>query len=748
MSINDTNDARGCPTMGGPVAAKGAAADPSAFVRTEDDGLEHLDLLVRGARCAGCISKIEKGINAITGVQTCQFNLSTGKLFVNWSPGSADPGVIARTVADLGYQVSPYDPGEAEIERDKHGRFLLLCMAVSGFAAMNIMLFSVSVWAGFSGEMQDNTRTLFHWLSALIAMPAAAFAGQPFFRSAFASLHKGKANMDVPISLAVLLALGVSLYETIIGGSETYFDAAVMLLFFLLIGRWLDHRLRGQTRLAAQELLSLQSATANRQQSDGTVRAVQARDIVPGDTIILWPGDRTPVDGQILEGTSDVDMALVSGESAPELVQKGKTIRAGMVNLTDKLVMMASASTEDSLLAELTRLVEAGETARGRFVKLADRAAQAYVPIVHTLALLSFIGWLIAGAGAHHAILTAAAVLIITCPCALGLAAPAVQIVAVGRLFKRGVLVKSGDALERLAEIDTVLLDKTGTLTLGKPHLVNAKGISADVLELAAKLARSSRHPLSRAIADLAGPGAIATKTKETPGYGVEGKIDGVSVRLGRAEWAGAKACTKDGADNTSGLWLVVKGRDPVHFIFEDTLRVDAAKMVAGLVSRGLGVEMLSGDREKPARAAAFEAGIDKVSFGMTPQEKISRVETLVRDGKKVLMIGDGLNDAPSLAAANVSMSLASAADASQAAADMVLQGETLSPVLAAIDISRAARRRILQNFGFAAVYNVIAVPLAVFGFVTPMIAAIAMSSSSIVVTLNALRPFLHKEKS
>ncbi len=743
MSVADT-DERGCPTMGGPVAAKGAAADPSAFVRMEDDGFAHLDLLVRGARCAGCISKIEKGVNAIAGVKASQLNLSTGKLSVSWTPGEADPGLVARTVVDLGYQVSPYDPGEAEVERDKHGRFLLLCMAVSGFAAMNIMLFSVSVWAGYSGEMQNPTRIFFHWFSALIAMPAAAFAGQPFFRSAFASLRKGKANMDVPISLAVLLALGVSLYETIIGGTETYFDAAVMLLFFLLIGRWLDHRLRGQTRLAAQELLSLQSATANRLESDGTVRAVQSRDIVPGDTIILWPGDRNPVDGQILDGKSDVDMALVSGESAPELVQAGAQIRAGMVNLTDKLVVKASARTEDSLLAELTRLVEAGETARGRFVKLADRAAQAYVPIVHTLAILSFAGWLMAGAGVHHAILTAAAVLIITCPCALGLAAPAVQIVAVGRLFKRGVLVKVGDALERLAEVDTVLLDKTGTLTLGKPYLVNAGNISSNDLELAAKLARTSRHPLSRAIADLAGPGAVAKDAKEIPGHGVEGIVDGVRIRLGRTDWAGAAG----GTEQTSGLWLVAQGQDPVHFLFEDTLREDAATMVAGLAARGLSVEMLSGDREIPARAAAAETGIETVLFGLTPQEKITRVETLVRDGKKVLMIGDGLNDAPSLAAANVSLSLASAADASQAAADMVLQGEVLSPVLAAIDISRAARGRILQNFSFAAAYNVIAVPLAIFGFVTPMIAAIAMSSSSIVVTLNALRPFLHKNRS
>ncbi len=739
MSVAKIDD-RGCPTMGGPTAMHGAGADPSAFV-IEDDGVAHLDLLVRGARCAGCIGKIEGGVNAIPGVVSSALNLSTGKLSVDWAMGGTDPALITRTVSDLGYQVSPYDPGEAQSERDHQGRFLLLCMAVSGFAAMNIMLFSVSVWAGFSGEMQDSTRSLFHWVSALIALPAAAFAGQPFFRPAFASLRKAKANMDVPISLAVLLALAVSLYETMVGGQDTYFDAAVMLLFFLLIGRWLDHRLRGQTRLAARELLALQATSANLLQSDGAVKAVQAREIEPGDMLILWPGDRAPVDGLIVEGASDVDMALVSGESAPELVGAGQSIRAGMVNLTDKLVLRASARTEDSLLADLTRLVEAGETARGRFVKLADKAAQAYVPIVHSLAALSFAGWLLAGAGMHQAVLIAAAVLIITCPCALGLAAPAVQIVAVGRLFKRGVLVKAGDALERLAIVDTVLLDKTGTLTQGKPYLLNAAQIAPEDLQLAALLARSSRHPLSRAIADLAGPGPVAPDAKETPGCGVEGVIDGVRVRLGRADWAGAPK----GEDETSGLWLVIEGKAPLHFAFEDALRPDAAQLVAGLKARGLAVQMLSGDREIPAKAAAAQAGIDAISFGLTPQEKIRRVEALVAEGKQVLMIGDGLNDAPALAAANVSISPASAADASQAAADMVLQSAALVPVLAAIDLSKAARGRILQNFLLAAGYNVLAVPLAVFGMVTPMIAAIAMSASSIVVTLNALRPFLRK---
>lgn len=732
---------RGCPTSGGPVADPGAAADPAAFVRDEKNGISRLDLLVRGAKCAGCISKIEGGVSAVRGVQETRLNLSTGKLSVSWRGREADPGQISKTVADLGYQVSPYDPIEADEERDKEGRFLLLCLAVSGFAMMNIMLFSVSVWSGHNGEMGDITRMFLHWFSALIGLPAAIFAGQPFFRSAFRSLSKGQANMDVPISLAVFIALGLSVFETAVGGKHAYFDAAVMLLFFLLIGRWLDHRLRGTTRIAARKLLSLQARTANVVADDGSVVAVRSNLIQPGANIILWPGDRVPVDGRVTTGESDIDMALVSGESEPALVKTGDTVRAGMINLTAKLVMKATASSADSLLAELTRLVEAGETAKGHFVRLADKAAKVYVPVVHTLAAAAFIGWMLVGAGPHQAIIIATAVLIITCPCALGLAAPAVQIVAVGRLFKQGVLVKTGDALERLAEVDTVLFDKTGTLTLGKPELLNRAEITDEQIEQAAQLARMSRHPLSQAIAALAGPGMVAEDASETPGFGVEGTIDGKPARLGKHEWVVGEGIVTPKVSGTC-LYLGVAGQQPVAFLFADALREDAAQVVQALLDQGIELAMLSGDRQAPAQSAAKAAGITQIYAELTPQQKIDHVQMLGKQGRKVLMIGDGLNDAPALAAAHVSMSPASAVDASQAAADIVLDGKKLMPVIYAMQTARCAKTRILQNFGLAAVYNMIAVPLALFGMVTPMIAAIAMSGSSVIVISNALRRF------
>ncbi|HXI87802.1 MAG TPA: heavy metal translocating P-type ATPase, partial [Parvularculaceae bacterium] len=532
--------APGCPS-GLEPASETVAADPAPFVRRKN-GVSTLELAVFGAKCAGCIAKIEGGVKAMPGIEAARLNLSTGKLSVSWR-GALGAKAIADMIVSLGYRVAPFDPDAAKKEVDAEGRKLLRCLAVAGFAAANVMLLSIAVWAGEKGEMESATRDLFHWLSAAIALPAAAYAGRPFFESAFAMLRRGRANMDVPISLAVILALALSLYETAKGGLDTYFDASLMLLFFLLIGRFLDHRLRTRARGAAQDLLALQSPTATRLNPDESVAAIAARDIRPGDILILSPGDRAPVDGEIIEGRSNVDISLVTGESAPVALQAGAKLSAGALNISSRLIMRASATTDESLLADLARLIEAGEQSKSRYVRLADKAASLYVPIVHSVALATFGVWyFLLDAGLRVSLTNAIAVLIITCPCALGLAAPAVQIVATSRLFKRGVLVKSGDALERLAKVDAIVLDKTGTLTRGRQRLANANEIPATILEAAARLARASRHPLSRAIVAAAGPGKIAEEANEREGFGVEGFIDGKKARLGRADWCGGES--------------------------------------------------------------------------------------------------------------------------------------------------------------------------------------------------------------
>ncbi len=734
----------GCPSglePGAPdvLGEESALIDPAPFVRRRN-GVSELELAVFGAKCAGCIAKIESAMKKLDGMERARLNLSTGRLSLVWRGAAFAPRMVMQALTEAGYRAAPFDPAAIESDHDTEGRFLLRSLGVAGFAMANVMLLSVSVWAG-GADMGPGTRGLMHWASALIAIPAALYAARPFFYSAWNALRNMHANMDVPISLAVILALSMSVYEFFAGGEHTYFDAAVMLLFFLLIGRYLDHRLRWRARAAARDLLAMQATTARRLGADGVIEPVAARAIEPGDRVLLSPGDRAPVDGVIVEGESHADVSLVTGESAPRKLRPGDEIHAGVVNSSARLVMRARATVENSLIADLARLIEAGEQSRSRYVRLADRAAALYVPIVHTLALATFLGWwLVFDAGVRASLMTAVAVLIITCPCALGLAAPAVQVVATGRLFKRGVLVKSGDALERLAEADTMVFDKTGTLTLGRPTLTNREALPAGALEDAASLARVSRHPLSRAVVEAAGPGKAAEGAVEFPGLGIEGVSGGERIRFGSAEWVGEVERVSDGDGAALETWLRRGEAPPVRFVFEDAARADAADVIRQLSDRGLSLELLSGDRKEAAAAIAERLGLPAWRAGVSPQDKAARLGELRAAGARAAMVGDGLNDAPSLAYAHVSLSPGTAADASQAAADFVYLGGGLEPIAEAVDVSRKARRRVLENFAFAALYNACAIPLAVLGFVTPLIAALAMSGSSMVVTLNALR--------
>lgn len=711
--------------------------DPGPFVRRDERGRSKLELAVKGMRCSGCIAKIERAVGGMPGVEEARVNLSTAKLTVRWRESQTTADAIVSRVDALGFEAFPYDPGAVIRQDDEEGRFLLRCLAVAGFAASNVMFLSICIWAGFDGEMGEGTRSLFHWISGMVAVPSALYAGRPFFRSAAASLANWRANMDVPISLGILLALGLSIAEAIQGGKYTYFDAAVSLPFLLLIGRYLDHLLRRKARSAALDLAAMQTVTTTRIRSDGVTESVAAGEIVPGDRLLLATGDRVPVDAVVEVGAGSVDVSLVTGESLPSTVGAGATLRSGTLLLGQPLTVRATARVHDSLVADLARLLEAGQQNRGRYVRLADRAAALYVPTVHGLALAVLFGGWIAGIGLHAALTNAIALLIITCPCALGLAVPAVQIVATSRLFRSGVLVKSGDALERLADADTVVFDKTGTLTLGRPTLTNEDVIGRGDLEIAAGLARASRHPLARAVAEAAGPGAAVEGVRESAGQGLEAVLDDTSIRLGNAAWVGV-------ADEATGsglrLWLKKGENAPVRFDFVDRLRPDAREAVAALTGQGLAVEMLSGDREAPAAAMANAAGISRWRALRDPRQKIERLNELRDEGHRALMIGDGLNDAAALAQAHVSISPSTAAQASQSAADIVLQSDALKPIAEAVDVARGARRLVLQNFGFALVYNALAVPLAAFGQVTPLIAAVAMSASSLIVMLNAFR--------
>jgi Cu2+-exporting ATPase len=716
--------------------ALAVSRDLEAFVRRDAAGKGRLELLVNGARCAACIGKIEKAVNDLPGVDGARLNLTTGKLAVDLKAVSANPDRVVEVVEGLGYRACLFDPTEAAAAQDREGRELAVALGVAGFGAGNVMMFTVPAWAGLFGqELNASTLTVMYWMAAIVATPCALFAGRPFFRSAWASLRRGKANMDVPISIGVILTLIVSFSETILGGKHAYFDAAVTLLFLLLIGRYLDHRLRNTARSAARDLLALQTPVAVRLVGP-LEQGVPIADVRVGDRLVVAPGDRIPVDGRVESGGSELDNALITGETALVSVAAGSTVHAGALNLSGRLVMVATARSEDSTLAAIGRLMEAGAQSRSSYVRLADKAAALYVPVVHTLAALTFVGGWALGLGPREALLRAAAVLIVTCPCALGLAVPAVQIAASSRLFRRGVLVKSGAALERLAEVDHVVFDKTGVLTEGQPRLLDAP---AHLVAMAAPLARGSRHPLARAMAAAAGPGIVADDCVETAGQGVEGVINGRRARLGRAAFVGLHS---EAALETE-LWFGFEGDVKIRFAFEDQPRADAAKTIAGLKAMGLTVEILSGDLAGPVDRVARAVGLDASEWraGLTPFEKSAAIDALKASGRRVLMVGDGLNDAAALARAHASMAPSAAVDAAQSAADLVFTGQALSVVIEAIATARTARRRALENFAFSALYNLVAAPAAIVGLLNPFIAALAMSGSSIIVLLNALRP-------
>ena len=713
-------------------AASVTDAEVLLAARPLDGGLMRTELSVPGVHCAGCIRKVETALAGLEGVKYARVNLSTHRAAVHWEPAGAPPPMLA-TLDRIGYEAHLFEPpppgGDKELGR------LVRALAVAGFCAMNIMLFSVSVWSGAEVEL----RNLFHWISALLAAPALAYSGRIFFVSAWNAVRHGRTNMDVPISIGVILAFGLSLYDTINHGEHAYFDASTTLLFFLLVGRTLDHVMRERARTAVTSLARLAARGATLLLPDGRTVYVPIGDVEPGMVLLLAAGERVPVDAEIISGTSDIDTSITTGESAPVPVAPGTMVTAGALNLTGALQLRASAAAEDSFLAEIIRLMEVAEQGRDRYRRIADRVSRLYAPVVHLAAAGTFLAWMFMGADWHRAISIAIAVLIITCPCALGLAVPIVQVVAGRRLFENGIMARDGSAMERLAEIDTVVFDKTGTLTAGRPTLTNRSAIAPAHLALAAAIGRHSRHPLSQS---LAGFGAADTPdfvaVEEIPGSGVEARTADTVYRLGRAQWA--LAASSDDAATGDGTVLAADGRLLARFVFEDRLREGAAQTLAELRRRGLRVLLLSGDHAGAVDAIADQLGIEVRAAGLRPGDKLARIDALREAGHKVLMVGDGLNDAPALAGAHVSIAPAEAADVGRNAADFVFFHADLRAVVTALDISIRSGHLVRQNIGLAIVYNVIAVPFAVLGHVTPLIAALAMSMSSILVVANSLR--------
>jgi Cu2+-exporting ATPase len=699
----------------GPGAGDAAPGEP---VRTT--------LVVPGMHCAGCMAKVERTLGRIDGVASARVNLTARQVAVVHDNTVAVPDLVA-SLAHIGFEAQPRLETTEPVSAV---RPLLAPLAVAAFACMNVMLLSVSVWAGADGT----TRTLFHWLSAVIGVPAILFAGQPFFGSALRALRRFSTNMDVPISIGVILATALSLYETMTGGKDAWFDGTLMLLLFLLSGRALDAMMRDRARAGVDALLRQAPGGAMVVASDGATAWLAAADLVPDMVMRVAAGERLAADGTILRGTSRFDQSLLTGESAAIFGDVGDGVLAGTLNLENPVDVRVTASGEDTSLAEIARLMAVAGQVKSQYVRIADRASQLYAPAVHTLAAASFVGWLLAGAGVYHALVIAISVLIITCPCALGLAVPVAQVVAAGALMRRGVLVKDGSALERMAEVDHALIDKTGTLTFGRPvpDLASLDALDGTAAGVALALASHSRHPLSLALARaLAARDVRAvdlTGVAEIPGRGVAGHSGALAVSLGRPSGAEGMATA-----------LSIPG-EPVRIIrFADGLRPDCAEAIARLAVMGIACAILSGDNAAAVADAARATGL-AARADASPAEKQAAIADMQASGAKVLMVGDGLNDGPALAAANASMAPGTASDVGRQAADMVFTGESLLALPRAIAVSRATMRVVRQNFVMAIGYNVLAVPLAMAGLVTPLAAAVAMSTSSLLVIANSLR--------
>ncbi len=696
-----------------------------AFVRTNPDGSASLNCTVDGMRCGACALSIEHAISNINGVLQARVNATTHRLRLVWNPETVHPKRLLDAVTELGFEAHPFAmEGKQTTEQN-----LLVPLAVAGFGTMNIMAISFAVWSGLVTDMGVGTRTFLHALSAVIALPVTLYAGAVFYVPAARALRAGRMTMDVAISFAVLTTLAASLYETIRHGAHIYFDAAVSLVFFLLIGRVLDQALRRRASNASENLRALGQTSAIRLTDDGKSEHVTVDALVSGETILTPPGTRIAADGVLRSESTLVDESFLTGETLPRLVETGARVTAGSLVVDIAARIEVTTAGTATRLQDIADMLSAAEAAKGEDQRLADRFTRAYGPFVIGAALAGFMFWYtIAGVSLSEAIMIAVAVMIVTCPCAAGLATPAVLSRAINMLMARGVIVKNGDALERLGAISIAAIDKTGTLS--NARLSPDSRIEPTVLRAASELAANSTHPLAKALVH-AYPAGVRPDVKEQVGRGLAASDES---RLGSAKFVGVET---DDTPSGPHLWYRSAEGVATQITFRDEAHPDAHQVVAGLVARQIKPVLISGDHPEVVEGFARDLGIPDWFGALSPEAKISFVKSCPH---KTLMVGDGLNDAPALGAAHASVSPGSSTDVAQNAADILMTGRSLLPLLGAIDIARQSRQLIKQNLYFAAFYNVVTIPVALAGGLTPLVAALLMSSSSILVMLNARR--------
>ncbi|HEY5657972.1 MAG TPA: cation-translocating P-type ATPase [Myxococcota bacterium] len=717
--------------------------------------MAEIGLFLEGLRCAGCVNRAERALRESPGVREASVNYTSHRAWLVYDPEQTGPEALVACVEALGYTAIPYDPAALDGGPRREARHALSRVLVAAFLAGNVMLLSAALYIGSYQGLDAETRRFLRWLALALSVPAVTWCALPFWRGAWQGLRRLEITMDVPIVLGIAIAFSVGVAGTLAEADHLYMDSAAMIVFLILLGRTLESRSRARATDAVDRLSALAPATALRRTPDG-FEEVPASALRVGDRVLVPAGQNIPADGRVVRGATEVDESLLTGESHPVLREPGDTVTGGSRNALGEIEIEVSAEVGAGTLARLAALLERAQASRPEIQRLADRVAAVFAPSVVAAALLTALGWQLAGAAWLETALAAAAVLIVACPCALGLATPMAVTAAVGRAAAFGVLVKSGDALEQLARVDTLLLDKTGTVSEGRFAVeeIASDGDDDALLRLAAEAEGASTHPVADALRRAAQRRGLRLREraqrKALPGRGVEagegadrllvGSRNLLRERAVRVTSALEEAGEKLAARGLSLAWVAEGDRARGVVGLADPPRPDARDAVARLQRLGQRVSLLSGDSAPAVAIAAARAGIDASEAELTPEAKVARVTQLRERGGIIAMVGDGINDAAALAAADVGVAMARGSDVTLQAADLVVRSPRLGAVPDAIALARATLRRIRENLGFALAYNALAIPLAVLGVLQPLHAAIAMSLSSLVVTGNAAR--------
>jgi Cu2+-exporting ATPase len=716
-------------------------AAQAGFVTAGPGDEREAALLLEGIRCAACIWLSEQTLERLPGVVSAQVNYATRRARVRWRAGEIPLSRILAAIAAIGYRAFPFEPGRADAMHRREQRAAFWRLFVAGFGMMQVMMYAVPVYLAEAGTMTEDVEQLMRWASLVLTLPVVLYASAPFFQGARRDLRAGRLGMDVPVALGVAVAFAASVWATVAGTGEVYYDSVTMFVFLLLGGRYLELRARQRAGAALDHLMRLAPEVCNRvvDRDALTAERVTVATLVAGDRVLVKPGETVPADGVIEAGNGALNESLLTGESLPVRRRPGDDVVGGAINVGDPLVVRVTRVGGDTVLAGIVRLVERATLEKQRIVELADRYAHWFVLAVLAIAAVAAAGWAAFEPG--RALWIAVSVLVVTCPCALSLATPVALTAATGELARRGFVVTRGHAIETLARATDFVFDKTGTLTEGQLQVRDLELCGEldedECLAIAAALERGSEHPVARAILARAGasvrPLAVAG-VSATPGAGIEALVQGLRYRIGTPAFCGVE-------ESGSGDVVLVGSREVLaKFTLQDRVRDDAAALIASLTAAGRHVHLLSGDAPGVVDAVADALGMERRRARAAPEAKQAYLRELQRQGRVVAMVGDGINDAPVLAQADVSVAMASGAHLAQARADAVLVSNRLSDLADAVLLSRKAIRIVRQNLLWATLYNAVAIPAAVAGLITPWIAGIGMSGSSLAVVLNALR--------